>query len=138
MHAFLKSVSVACLIGSLGMVSPALATPSQHRLPVCTATHVLHAAMARIAAANADYRNGITVNSISHIAETGYSEPLGSPLAMRSCSGRATLSDGKQQAVYFRIAEGRGTLGQTWGVEACLPKLDKWYVYGIRCQVLQP
>lgn len=142
MRAFLKSGSIvlaaAGFVAVLGAARPAAASPAQDRLPACESPAVLHAAMAHIAAADAAYRGGVTIQSISRIEQTGYGEPLGSLLAQRYCSGQATLSDGRSHNVYFRIAEGRGLLGLTWGVQACLPGLDKWYVYDGRCEAIRP
>ncbi len=142
MRAFLKSGSIvlaaAGLVAALGVSSPALSAPAPGRLPACETPSVLNAAMARIAAADKDYRDGITIQAIDRIAQTAYREPLGSPFAQRYCSGRAALSNGTQQTVYFRIVEDRGFLGQTWGVQACLPGLDKWHVHDGKCKAIRP
>ncbi len=142
MRACLKSGSIilaaAGLVAALGVSSPALSAPAPERLPACETPSVLRAAMARIATADKDYRNGITIHAIGGVSQTAYREPLGSPYAQRYCSGLATLSNGRQQTVYFRVAEGRGFLGQTWGVQACLPGLDKWHVYDGKCKAIRP
>lgn len=142
MPAFLKSGSVfaaaATLAATFFVSSPTFAAPEPDRLPGCEAAAVQHAAMARIAAADQGYRGGITISSIDHVSEAGYAMPLGSPLAQRYCTGKATLSNGSRQTVYFRVGEGRGLLGLTWGVQACLPGLDKWHVHDGWCHAIRP
>lgn len=142
MRAFLKSgpvvIATAGLVAALGTSSPALSDPAPGRLPACETPSVLSAAMTRIAAADKDYRDGITIHAIDRISQSAYREPLGSPFAQRYCSGRATLSNGRQQTVYFRVVEGRGFLGQIWGVQTCLPGLDRWHVYDGKCKAIRP
>ncbi len=137
---------LAALTVSAGLAAPAAADENRAyfsyshdpRVPECSAASVQSAVAGSVARARKDYYGGRTIVGIGEIRETGYRENGVSPLARRYCRGKASLSDGSYQSVYYLVEENAGFVGISWNVEACLAPLDKWRVYGAYCSTTRP
>jgi hypothetical protein len=56
----------------------------------------------------------------------------------RFCIGRAYISDGKVQPVYYWIAEDTGMIGASWGIEWCVVGYDRNWAYNPSCKMARP
>nr|WP_155197549.1 cytoplasmic protein [Roseibium hamelinense] len=108
------------------------------RLPECQAASVTAAVAGTVARAETSYTGGRTITAIDAVREVGYRVNDISPLARRFCRGTASLTDGTQHTVHFKLVEHAGFVGVGWNVEACLSPLDKWRVYGAYCSTTRP
>ncbi len=108
------------------------------RVPECLDNSVQSAVSARVARAYSGYYDGRVIVGIDRIVETAYELGTPSPLARRFCEGRATLSDGTETYVFYKVVEHAGFVGIRWNVEACLSGLDRWHVYDAYCRTVRP
>lgn len=111
---------------------------AEPRIPECLDNSVQSAVSARVARAYSGYYDGRVIVGIDRVVETGYELGTPSPLARRYCEGRATLSDGTEAAVFYKVVEHAGFVGIRWNVEACLLGLDRWHVYDGSCRTTRP
>ncbi|WP_439528911.1 cytoplasmic protein [Pannonibacter sp.] len=137
---------VACLLATAsGLALPVQAqeqvyfsSTAEPRLPACDSPAVQSAVAGRVASADALYYGGRTITVIDRIAETAYKANGISPLARRFCTGIATLSDGSRHTVHYALVQHGGFVGLSWGVDACLNGLDRWYVHDASCRTVRP
>lgn len=139
-----------CIVATLMATALGLALPVQAqeqvyfsssaepRLPACDSPAVQSAVAGRIASADALYYAGRTITVIDRIAEGAYKANGISPLARRFCTGIATLSDGSRHTVHYALVEHSSFIGVSWGVDACLNGLDRWYVHDASCRTVRP
>lgn len=83
------------------------------------------------------FYRGIAIRSIDYEQERAIESFGPSPIDRRYCKGRAWLSNGKTNVVYYRIERGMGLAGTGYKVEFCLPGYDPWHVYDGYCRVLR-
>ena len=85
-----------------------------------------------------DYLGGLTIEDMSRVVETAYTQGRPSPYARRFCEARAQMSDGRARHVYYAIMEHSGFVGVSWNLRACVDGLDPWRVYDARCRTVRP
>ena len=85
----------------------------------------------------ATFYRGIAIKTIDYERERAIESFGEYPIDRRYCKGRAWLSNGKQNTVYYRIERGMGLAGTGYKVEFCLPGYDPWRVYDGYCRVLR-
>lgn len=113
------------------------------RLPACDATAVQSAVRRTVARADDEYSRGLSIESVVHIAQTGYVKDRPSPLARRYCRADAHLNQSgvthpRKHKLYYMIEEYQAFAGIGWNVEVCVSGHDRWRVYDAWCRTVRP
>ncbi|MEJ8472650.1 cytoplasmic protein [Roseibium algae] len=129
----------ALFLSAAFLIGPVSASETNDsRLPACTSGSVQSAVSGALARAEAYYAVHRTVTGIDDIREINGRDDGVSPLARRFCTGTATLTDGTQQTVHYKLVEHAGFVGVSWKVDACISSLDEWHIYGAHCSTTMP
>lgn len=108
-------------------------------LPACTASSVLGHIKSRFGSTQRNtWNTNLSIEDIDLIEETG--GQLGGPglIDRVYCRGRANLSDGRQEPVFYLIESRMGFAGHGSQVSFCLPAFDAYRVYDAWCRTAQP
>lgn len=132
------SLPQAALAATVLTIGSAGGAQAYDELPSCDAPGVLGQVKSQLKRAEFFYRDTATFAGLEQPYELSSHAQSSSPLMRRYCSVRVYSDYSQPRTAYYMVEEDAGFLGLSWNVEACLPGLDDWHVYGRHCQTVRP
>lgn len=140
LFAFAALVLVAqpAAAADLPAAKPASSGSWSHGLPACDNPSVIGRIVKRQHwVEKHSFPENARIDDVVEPEETASRFPSVSAIETRHCRATAALDDGSRARLYYTIAAEMGFAGIRWGVDFCIARQDRSYVYAPDCQVLR-